>query len=288
MKQFVRRTSVCVSVLVLALALVGSPLAADEHEAKDIKKVLFGILDAANGGDADSLGRFFHKDVTVIHSGVIIRGWDAYQAKVLPAQFDTVARGVTAPYTVSDLAINVDGNTAFATYSFQLEAQTKTGRQQVAGLGTVIFRKDKEGWKVIHTQSEGRPLNSTDEVRAVFDGIQDAANRQDAEALSQYFHEDVTITHSGITIQGWDAYREKVLEAQFATVADGIVDPYRIGDLSINVEGNMAFATYSFKLAGVAESGENQNVAGRGTVVFRNGADGWKVVHTQSEGQPVR
>ena len=149
------------------------------------------------------------------------------------------------------------------------------------------------GAKMDH-QSYDRPTvgggqgdeRSVAEIRKTFDGLVEAANRRDAEALGRFFDAGVTVIDMGGRTVGWESYRAKVLPAQFDLVPAGAA-AHSVSALAITAHGDMGWATYRFQMDASTKQGR-QKVFGFGTAVFQREQGDWKVVALQTAGRPLR
>lgn len=107
---------------------------------------------------ARSLDKYFDEDVTIIDSSGFTKGWSTYREKNLEGQL----RSVASSYRVGGLNINIVGDMAVASYPYTINADVNGKTTTIFGYGTTALRRRGSDWKIIHTQSSGRPMKETD------------------------------------------------------------------------------------------------------------------------------
>ena len=144
--------------LVAALTLVtpGRCQAADEQS---IKAAIRGVLDQQvkdwNDGSIEKFMRGYAKsDATRFASGGEIRlGWQTVFDRYKKTYGDKAAMG---KLTFSDLDITVfSDDTALAFGRWKLERE----KDEPSGLFTLVFRKTKDGWRIVHDHTSAASKN---------------------------------------------------------------------------------------------------------------------------------
>lgn len=107
---------------------------------------------------ARSLDKYFDEEVTIIDSSGFTKGWSTYREKNLEGQLRTVVSN----YRVGGLNINLAGDMAVASYPYTINADVNGKTTTIFGYGTTALRRRGSDWKIIHTQSSGRPMRETD------------------------------------------------------------------------------------------------------------------------------
>ena len=148
----------CGLLLVAALILVtpGRCQAADEQS---IKTAIRGVLDQQvkdwNDGSIEKFMRGYAKsDSTRFASGGEIRlGWQTVFDRYKKTYGDKAAMG---KLTFSDLDITVfSDNAALAFGRWKLERE----KDEPSGLFTLVFRKTKDGWRIVHDHTSAASKN---------------------------------------------------------------------------------------------------------------------------------
>lgn len=132
-----------------------APLSAAEQEIADF---LAAYAKAFASGDLQRIETFFIADerLSYFEGTFVDRGWASYRkhlAEELPVFSDT-------SYTISDIRPQVDGNMAFATYSWGLDTivisdQFEGGKHPVnmRGIATAILVRDSDQWRFRHVHT---------------------------------------------------------------------------------------------------------------------------------------
>jgi ketosteroid isomerase-like protein len=148
-----RRVAASVLFLVLASALSS---AADKPAAdaeRSVRAVLAAQIQAWNRGDLNGYmaGYWYSPDLVFFSNGQETRGWqptlDRYRARYLGAG----KQMGTLDFPVLDV-LTLGSEAAVARGRWRLKMPD--GRE-LTGMTTVVFRKLREGWRVVHDHSSG-------------------------------------------------------------------------------------------------------------------------------------
>jgi ketosteroid isomerase-like protein len=89
-----------------------------------------------------------HDDgVTVFESGYANYGWPDYRDHHLKPEVEEMKN---VKYQLKDIKTRVSGNTAWATFKYNLAADLKERHVEAAGLGTAVLEKRGNDWKIVH------------------------------------------------------------------------------------------------------------------------------------------
>lgn len=129
----------------------------------------------------------------------------------------------------------------------------------------------------------GEVSAQTDEVKAVADVLTreaQAVEKGDLAALDKIWanSEDVTVFESGHANYGWTDYRNNHLAPELKEFKD---TKYAFSDLKVKVEGKTAWATFKYKISGIA-GGKPFDGAGLGTAILEKRGGNWRIVHWHS------
>jgi ketosteroid isomerase-like protein len=123
-----------------------------------------------------------------------------------------------------------------------------------------------------------RTANEGVQIRQVIDNLAQALRSKDVEAVVAHYAADLRTFDIAPPLQSKRADAQRSgLEAWFRTWSGPI--GYEIHDLSIEVGGDVAFATSVNRLSGQRTNGEDTDVWMRVTVGFRRTGGRWLVTH---------
>ncbi len=121
----------------------------DEEARVDIERTLLAYLDTLNNADWDGFRRYLADGATAFSPWAAFAGRATGRAAVEAAFQPAFARWRATlpgpPYlhiTPDDLAIQIAGDIAIVTFHTHEDAEL--------GRRTLVWRKDADGWKVIH------------------------------------------------------------------------------------------------------------------------------------------
>lgn len=133
-------------IAVFAVAAYGQNEKEKETISKEIEKVMTEQVEAWNRGDIDAFmsGYWQSEEMTFVSDNSISKGWKAALDRYKRG-YDT--REKMGSLEFSDAVITIlDKNNAYVLGRFTLERKD----DRPTGLFTLVFRKTKEGWKIIH------------------------------------------------------------------------------------------------------------------------------------------
>lgn len=116
--------------------------------ADDIKAIILGQQAAWNRGDIPTFMQAYDKspDTTFVGS-VVTKGYASVEARY---QKSYASREQMGTLEFSELDVRMlDERTAIVTGRFHLE-RTTAGGGESKGIFTLVWRKQKDGWKVVH------------------------------------------------------------------------------------------------------------------------------------------
>ncbi len=142
----------------LAIALVAafgfqfSSTAAPHGEEEHVREALMQSATGFEKGDMTLLDKVWANDesVTVFESGHANYGWTDYRDHHLMPEMKEMKN---TKYTLSDIKINMAGNTAWATFKYAISADVGTRHVDGGGLGTAILEKRDGRWQIVHWHS---------------------------------------------------------------------------------------------------------------------------------------
>ncbi len=138
--------------------------------------------------------------------------------------------------------------------------------------GCTIERAD------VRTPSGEPPEADTARVGKVVDEIARSFERGDLASLDTLYHDSVTVFEGANVDRGWLAYRDGHLAPELEMLAERRM---QVDDLRVRLAGSTAWATFSYRLAAVAD-GEPVSARGVGTLVLRRLGGRWLVVHSHT------
>ena len=139
-------------VLLFGVALFGAAtlLAAP---ADEIRAVIQAQQKAWNGGDVDAFmnGYARKESTTFVSEDTVRRGWETVRARYKEKYTDRAKMGALA---FSELEINVlSKDSAVVLGRWHLQR----ANDQPHGRFTLIFRRTKDGWKIVHDHTSAAP-----------------------------------------------------------------------------------------------------------------------------------
>ena len=139
-------------VPLLGVALFGAAtlLAAP---ADEIRAVIQAQQKAWNGGDVDAFmnGYAREESTTFVSEDTVRRGWETVRARYNEKYSDRAKMGTLA---FSELEINVLSNDSAVVLG---RWHLQRANDQPHGRFTLIFRRTKDGWKIVHDHTSAAP-----------------------------------------------------------------------------------------------------------------------------------
>ena len=151
-----KRFSALKIAFLVAIAVAGGFAFRMSEAARDpseqIRDVLMQSATAFERGDMAALEKAWANDdsVTVFESGHANVGWADYRDNHLEPEMKEMKN---TKYTLSDIRAKVSGNTAWATFKYQISADIGTRHVDGGGLGTAVLEKRGQDWKIVHWHS---------------------------------------------------------------------------------------------------------------------------------------
>lgn len=154
-----RSSRVVVTLLIVAVVLAfGASLAlqfkisASGDDEKAVKEVLLMEAKSIETGDIETLDKIWSHDesVLIFESGGVDKGWKNYRDHHLAPE---LAAFKNTKFTVSEVAVKTEGDTAWATYRFSLSADYKDSKIQSNGVGTMVFERSEDKWLIVHSHT---------------------------------------------------------------------------------------------------------------------------------------
>lgn len=134
------------------------------------------------------------------------------------------------------------------------------------------------------TQAVKRPaVAPRDAARAIVVRHAEAIEKRDVATLDKLYADDaeLLIIENAGADKSWKQYRDHHLAPELAAAKDL---RYRYTNIRVEAEGALAWATFEYELHLVLKD-KPIDVAGRGTMVLREQADAWKIVHSHTSGK---
>ena len=133
--------------LTAGLLLSGTPVGAAPPETAAIRKVLDDQVKAWNKGDLDGFmaGYWKHDDLRFISGGQTLRGW-----KSLKERYEKTYRSEgkeMGKLKFDAVDVELLGDSAALVHG---KWEVTTTKDAVNGMFTLLFRKQPNGWKIIH------------------------------------------------------------------------------------------------------------------------------------------
>lgn len=151
MRRLMALTTFALAVPALAAAQAGASQAAaietwlERYDAAFVAK------------DLETLGTYYHPDVTIFEGGGVDNGWPAYRDHHLGPElkmFEDLQFG----HTDRTVHILGDGRMAYVTSRYFIKAKMGDRTLDSSGLATLVLIKDADGaWKIRHSHTSARP-----------------------------------------------------------------------------------------------------------------------------------
>lgn len=161
MKRKFRSSSLILALFVLVVtsaAHAHGPTSSDPSVA--VRAVLNRNAAAFATGDLHTLDEIWSHDasVTVFESGYANYGWEDYRDHHLKPE---MAELKNVKYVLSEIKPKIAGNTAWATFTYTISADTKERHVEGGGLGTAVLERRRDGWKIVHWHTSSPPKAET-------------------------------------------------------------------------------------------------------------------------------
>ncbi|MFQ5535989.1 MAG: YybH family protein [Gemmatimonadota bacterium] len=144
----------------MSALLVWSPhLRAQEAEenpdVQAVRQVVKSMAELAQAGDLDALGELYApgRGVHIIEGAGVNHGWQDYREHHLEPELKEFENFSYKYYGIEPV---VRGDVAWASFRYDLSADTPRGHAEVTGRGTAILERRDGRWKVVHIHTSGR------------------------------------------------------------------------------------------------------------------------------------
>lgn len=124
----------------------------DEHMVVSVVEALAAFSQAKNVAGLDTL---YAPDawVRIVEGSGVNRGWVDYRDHHLVPE---LAEFRNFRYRYYEIEAQVRGNVAWASFRYELIADTPQGHVEVEGRGTAVLERRVGRWLVVHTHTSGR------------------------------------------------------------------------------------------------------------------------------------
>ena len=131
--------------LLVSISFAGATLFAAEDAKKEVAKVLDNQVAAWNGGSIDEFMRGYEvSESTVFTSGArVVRGWK----NMLDRYRSTYGSGDLGKLQFSEIEVTVTSKDAALVLG---RWQLQRADQKSGGVFTLLFRKTRAGWRIVH------------------------------------------------------------------------------------------------------------------------------------------
>lgn len=145
------------TVAVAALAFGGLPLGASAQSADDqqVVRVVEALASLSQAKDLAGLDTLYAPDawVRVIEGAGVNRGWLDYRDHHLGPELKEMPN---FRYRYYEVEPQVRGSVAWASFRYDLAADTPRGHVESEGRGTAVLEKRAGRWLVVHLHTSGR------------------------------------------------------------------------------------------------------------------------------------
>jgi len=147
------------ALLLVAFAIAAPlPLAAQEGADSDravVKAIVEAVGAGMEAGDFASLDTLFSdsRGVHIIEGAGVNHGWAEYRDDHLAPELENFENFSYRWFGVEPV---VDGNASWASFRYELAADTKSGHVETEGRGTIILQRRADRWQVVHLHTSGR------------------------------------------------------------------------------------------------------------------------------------
>jgi len=164
MKLFKMAAMTAASIALLFFASSAALAHEDEHDdgaftssdpaAAEISAALTGYASAVAKSNIEGMAAYVLQSdkYSIIEGGHANWGWADYRDNHLRPEFESDKFKITA-YSYSDIRVSVAGDVAYATYNSRIEYIYDGEEKSRDGMGTAIFVKTENGWRIRHMHS---------------------------------------------------------------------------------------------------------------------------------------
>jgi ketosteroid isomerase-like protein len=151
-------TQECVVMGFLFLAAVGKAEAvqSQSHEEQAVQHVLEAYAQFGQSGNIAGMDTLFahESDVHIIEGAGVNHGWADYRDNHLKPELEHLENFQYRYYAVEP---QVRGSIAWASFQYEVVADTPRGHVEVDGRGTAVLEKRDGRWLMVHLHTSGRP-----------------------------------------------------------------------------------------------------------------------------------
>ena len=145
----------------LGLPAVGhaQPPAKSDGPTDQVRAVVLAVPGAVERGDLKALDALYSHDpsVLIIEGASADVGWKQYRDHHLTPELKAVT---DLKYKYTNVVVSVVGEVAWASFDYSLDALMKGKPLSIKGKGTLVLRKSKGAWKIVHSHTSGRPAGT--------------------------------------------------------------------------------------------------------------------------------
>lgn len=129
---------------------------ANDNDEAGVRTALLQSAAGFERGELALLDKVYVNDesVTIFESGYANYGWADYRDHHLVPEMKEFKN---TKYTLSDIRVKVSGNTAWATYKYELTGDLKDRVIDVKGLGTAVLERRQSLWLIVHSHTSATP-----------------------------------------------------------------------------------------------------------------------------------
>ena len=119
----------------------------NQDDREKIHKVMKAINAAWTKGRPEEIAMYFHDDIVIAHPNFSGRG----EGKEVCVQsfVDFVSNAEILNYQESEYSIDIWGDTAVVTYSYQFEWEMNQEKHNEKGNNLYVFSRDNEEWRAV-------------------------------------------------------------------------------------------------------------------------------------------
>lgn len=146
-----------------SLAVAAQPDKKGSASAESSVRAVFNqMVEAAQKKDDKAIAKFQAPGATYIDGSGFSRGFDSYHQKAVQKVGVNASHAELTDFKVADVTEKVAGNVAWVTYRYSLTAPVNGKPTPIVGVATIIFQRLGKDWKVVHSQTAGRPRTESD------------------------------------------------------------------------------------------------------------------------------
>ena len=142
--------------------VAGLPASAQQRtpspEVEAVRAVIEAVATGMQAGDFDSLDTLFAADrgLHIIEGAGVNHGWADYRDAHLRPELEAFQNFSYAWHSIEP---QVKEAIAFASFRYDLAADTGQGHLEIEGRGTIVLERREGRWLVVHLHTSGRRAN---------------------------------------------------------------------------------------------------------------------------------